>query len=72
MKVINSNRGIRKMIPESQMKAVKKYMNKAYYRPSILLQREHEDALRAKAEKEGLTISSYIKKLILEDLEKEG
>lgn len=55
-------------VSESQMKANKKYMKKAYYRPSIMLRREYEEALREKADKEGLSVSGYIVELIKKDL----
>lgn len=56
--------GIRK----SQMEAVHRYNTKNYYRPSINLRREYEDLLRAKAEQEGKTVSTYIQDLIKKDL----
>jgi len=55
-------------VSKAQMKAVNKYQKKAYYRPSILLSREYEEALRTKAESEGKSVSSYIQDLIKNDL----
>lgn len=55
-------------VSEAQMKAVKKYNAKAYYRPCVCLSREYEDALRDKAAAEGKTVSTYIQDLIKADL----
>lgn len=57
-------------VSEAQMRAVKKYNKKAYYRPAVCLKREYEEPLRKKAEAEGLSVSSYIQKLIIADIEK--
>lgn len=53
---------------EAQMRATKKYVAKAYYRPSIMLRREYEELLRQKAEVKGLSVSGYIVELIKKDL----
>lgn len=57
------------MKTEAQMRATKKYDKKAYYRPTICLKREYEDALHKKADAKGLSVSEYIKRLIINDLE---
>lgn len=58
-------------VSKAQQKAVKKYMGKNYYRPSIMLKREYEELLRKKAEEKGLSVSGYIIELIKKDLEVE-
>lgn len=42
---------------------------KAYYRPSINLRREYEDAIRERAKELDMSMSSYIQALIKKDLE---
>lgn len=53
---------------KAQIRANNKFMKKAYYRPSIMLRREYEEALRSKAEKNGQSVSGYIIELIKKDL----
>lgn len=72
-RVILTEKGGKKMaVTKAQMKATQKYMAKAYYRPSIMLRREYEEALREKAESKGMTISAYIVELIKNDIEKDS
>lgn len=56
--------GIRK----SQVKAVNKYTASHYFRPAVLIKKEYEAPLRAKAESEGKTLNAYITDLIKKDL----
>lgn len=56
-------------ISQSQMNAVKKYMNKAYYRPSVMLKREYEEDIRNRAKELNLSMSEYIQTLIKKDLD---
>ena len=53
---------------KARIRANDKYKKKAYYRPSINLRREYEDALRKRAESEGKSVSTYIQDLIKKDL----
>lgn len=55
-------------VSEAHMKATQKWVKKAYYRPSICLKREYEDALRQRAAAEGKSVSTYIQDLIKKDL----
>ncbi len=42
---------------------------KAYYRPSINLRREYEDAIRERAKELNMSMSTYIQTLVKMDLE---
>ena len=53
----------------AQIKATKKYDKKTYYRPTIMLRREYEDAIHNRAKELNLSMSSYILALIKKDLE---
>ena len=53
---------------EARMRANNKWNKKAYYRPSVCLPRDFEEALRKKAAAEGKTVSTYIQDLIKADL----
>ena len=55
-------------ISEAQIRATHKYGKKAYYRPTIMIKRQYEEAVRQKAESEGKSISTYIQDLIKKDL----
>ena len=55
-------------ISEAQQRAVKKYMAKAYYRPSIMLKREYELAILNRAKELNMSMSEYIQSLIKKDL----
>lgn len=53
----------------AQMRAQDKWRTKAYYRPSINLRREYEDAIRERAKELNMSMSTYIQSLIKKDLE---
>lgn len=54
---------------KAHMKATNKWMNKAYYRPSICLRREYEEDIRNRAKELNMSMSEYIQTLIKKDLE---
>lgn len=56
-------------VSKAQQRATQKYTTKTYYRPSIMLRREYEEALREKAEAKGMSVSGYIIELIKKDLD---
>ena len=55
-------------VSKAKMKANQKWNAKAYYRPTIYIPREFENALHQKAAAEGKTVSTYIQDLIKADL----
>ena len=54
---------------EAQIRATNKYDSKTYYRPSIMLRREYETAIRNRASELNLSMSAYIQTLIKKDLD---
>ena len=58
-------------MPKSQKKMISdaKWNAKAYYRPTVCLRREYEDAIRDRAKELNMTMSNYIQTLIKKDLE---
>jgi len=56
-------------VSKAQIKASDKYKAKTYYRPSINLRREYEEAIRERAAELNMTMSTYIQTLIKKDLD---
>jgi hypothetical protein len=56
-------------VSKAQQKAVKKYMAKNYYRPSIMLKRDYETDIKDRAKDLDMSMSEYIQTLIKTDLE---
>ena len=57
------------MKTQAQNRATQKYMAKAYYRPTIYLRREYEEAIRNRAAELNMSMSEYIQTLIKKDLD---
>lgn len=56
------------MVSKAQIKANHKYGKKAYYRPTIMIRREYQEQVIARATSQGLSISGYVWGLIKKDL----
>lgn len=56
------------MKSEAQIRATKKYDSKAYYKPTILIKREYQDLITARAKEVNKSVSSYVMDLIKQDL----
>ena len=54
---------------EARYRATRKYEAHKYWRPSIILPKEAEEKIRARAEQNGESISGYITRLVLADLD---
>lgn len=55
---------------EANIRATKKYDKKTYYRPTIYLRREYEEAIHLRADELNMSMSAYIQTLIKMDLDK--
>ena len=55
-------------VSKAQIRATHKYGKALYYRPTIMIKRELEEAIRQKAQSEGKSISTYIQDLLKKDL----
>lgn len=56
-----------KKVSEAQSRAHKKYIAK-YYRPSIIIERSAEPAIKQRCTDLGLSVNEYINRLIVYDI----